>query len=129
MESKKIKPKIKIINIGKDEIKLKDENLIDMIKKQNTIDEKGEGFYMRVMKKIIKEKKEGNTRTKGADKEGMIILEVNERTHELMLRRGKINIGWRKCPIFKHYSVRRCFRCWGYYYIAINCTLMARNMP
>lgn len=47
---------------------------------------------------------------------------MDEETHDLILKRGKINIGWKKCMVFNHYSVRRCFNCWGYYYIAKNCT-------
>lgn len=39
-----------------------------------------------------------------------------------MLKRGKINIGWKICMIFNHYSVRRYFRCWDYYHIAQNYT-------
>lgn len=37
-------------------MKLKDENLIDTIKKQNTIDGNEERFYIRVVKKISKRK-------------------------------------------------------------------------
>lgn len=60
-----------------------------------------------MVKKIINEEREGSTKTRRGYKEGMLILEVDEITHELMLRRGNINIGWRKCPVFNHYSVRR----------------------
>jgi len=38
-----------------------------------------------------------------------------------MLRKEKLNIGWRKCMVFNHYSVKRCFKCWGYYHLAKNC--------
>lgn len=124
MESKKIKPKLKMINIDKEEIKLKDENLIEMIKKQNNMEGKEEGLlYIRVVKRIDNKGRGGNTRSRrGSRKEGSVILEVDEETHELMLRREKINIEWRKCRVFSHYTVRRCFRCWGYYHIAKNCT-------
>lgn len=46
-ETKNIKPKIKIINVGEEEMKLNDKNLVDRIKKQNKIDGKKEGFYIR----------------------------------------------------------------------------------
>lgn len=123
METRKIKPKIKVINVGEEEMKLNDRNLIDTITKQNKVDDKEEGFYLRVVKRIIKEGKKGNTRVRGGNnEEGSLILEADEVTHDLMLKKEKINIGWRKCRVFNHYSVRRCFKCWGYYHIAKNCT-------
>jgi hypothetical protein len=51
-----------------------------------------------------------------------MIIEADERTHELMLNQGKVNIGWKRCPVFNHISVKRCFKCWGYHHIAKNCT-------
>lgn len=51
-----------------------------------------------------------------------VILEVDETTQELMLRREKINIGWRRCLVLKFYSVKRCFKCWGHYHLARDCT-------
>lgn len=101
MEPKKIKPKLKIINVDEEEMKLKDEDLIDTIKKQNNIDGKG-GFYIRVVKRISNERRGGTTRTRRESKESSLILEVDEVTHELILKRGKINIGWRKCMVFNH---------------------------
>lgn len=122
MEPKKIKPKLKIINVDEEEMKIKDEDLIDTIKKQNNIDGRGGGFHIRVVKRISNKRRGGTTRTRRESKEGSLILEVDEVTHELILKRGKINIGWGKCMVFNHYSLRRCFRCWGYYHIAKNCT-------
>src|SRR5580765_111126 len=53
---------------------------------------------------------------------GSLILEVDEMTHELMLKRIKINIGWNKCPVFEYYNVKRCYKCWGFRHIAKNCS-------
>lgn len=52
MEPKKIKPKLKVLNVDEDEMKLKDEDLIDTIKKQNNFDGNERGFYIRVVKRI-----------------------------------------------------------------------------
>jgi len=40
-----------------------------------------------------------------------------------MLRREKLNIGWKKCMVFNHHreSVKRSFKYWGYYHLAKNC--------
>lgn len=117
-ESKGSKPKIKVINVGEEEIQLDDVSLIDTIKKQNKIDEEA---YMKIVKRIVKKRREDNTRAGGGRQvEGSVIMEVDEMTHEL-LRREKLNIGWRKCLVFDHYTVKRCFKCWGYYHIAKNC--------
>lgn len=39
-----------------------------------------------------------------------------------MLGREKINIGWRKSRVLRYYRIKRCFKCWGYYHLAKNCT-------
>ncbi|KZC11746.1 hypothetical protein WN55_03583 [Dufourea novaeangliae] len=102
---------------------LKDENLIDTILKQNEINGREEGVYIKVVKKINKENKEDNPQTRGKRRQGgSLILEVDKRTHERMIRQEKINIGWRKCLVFDYYNVKRCFKCWGYYHIAKYCT-------
>lgn len=79
------------------------------------------GFYIRVVKRIVKEEKEGNLQNERRYKEGSLLLEVDKGTHELMLQREKINIKWRKCLVI-NVSVRRCFKCWGYHHIARNCS-------
>lgn len=43
-ESPQMKPKVKIINIGEDEMKLDDDSLMNTIKKQNRIEAASEGF-------------------------------------------------------------------------------------
>jgi len=50
------KPKIKIINVGEEEIKMEDIDLVDTIKKQNRIEATSEDFHIRILKKLIKEK-------------------------------------------------------------------------
>lgn len=59
MESLQMKLKIKIINIREDEMKL-DDSLMTTIKKRNRIEAVSEGFHMRIVKRITKEKKNGN---------------------------------------------------------------------
>ncbi|XP_071579731.1 uncharacterized protein [Temnothorax nylanderi] len=125
LEQKKIEPKIKIINVGKEEMELEEENLIDTIIKQNKIDGDRNGFFIRVVKKIVKERKNSNNNMRlreEGNEEGSIILEADEMTQRMMLEREKVNLGWRKCRVFKYLSVKRCFKCWGYYHIAKNCT-------
>jgi len=70
---------------------------------------------MRIVKRMVKQK------IINQKEEGSIIMEV-EKTHELILRKAKLNVRWKKCPVFNHINVKRCFKCWGYYHIAKNCT-------
>lgn len=119
-ESPRMKPKIKIINIDEEELKLEDEKLIHTVVKQNGIDAVNDEFSMRIMKRLVRGK--SNKQSIRREGEGSVILEVDEVTHQFMLRKGKLNIGWRKCPIFNHISVKRCYKCWGFYHIAKNCT-------
>lgn len=78
---------------------------------------------MRLVKRLLKKKNKDNSQSGSKGKEGgSVIIEVDEGTHNLMVKKEKLNIGWRKCPVFNYYSVKRCFKCWGYYHIAKNCT-------
>lgn len=114
-EPLKMKPKIKIINISEEDMELDDEELIHTIEKQNSIN----GSHIRIVKRILKKKSQ--PRSKGKE-DGSVIIEVDEEIHNLIIMKGKLNIGWKKCPVFNHYSVKRCFKCWGFFHIAKNCT-------
>jgi len=64
------------------------------------------------VKRIVKEKRK-NQSERRRNKEESIIMEVDKETHELILKEAKLNVGWKKCPIFNHINVKRCFKCWG----------------
>lgn len=117
IDSVQSKPKIKVININEDEMVMKEEELIHTIKKQNSIEE----AQISIIKKIWRNRnKDGLSRSKEVDG-GAIILEVDEGTHSVMLKKEKLNIGWRKCRVFNHLNIKRCFKCWGFYHIAKYC--------
>lgn len=75
IESLQRKPKLKIVYIDEEEWNLSDEELINSIKKQNKFGIREEN--VRIVKRL---KTQSNRRSK---KEGAIIIEVDERTHEL----------------------------------------------
>ncbi|EZA58496.1 hypothetical protein X777_01117, partial [Ooceraea biroi] len=81
-------------------------------------DKNEKGFCLRILKKIIKGRKEEDKqpRRRGQE-EGNLILETDERTLELLLKKG-----WRKCIVSNYVSVIRCYNYWGYFHIAKNCT-------
>lgn len=119
-EPKKIQPKIKVLNVGEEEMKLDERDIVNTIIVQNKLKVERDGFYIRILKKIDNEGR--NRPGRRGKEEGSLILEVDELTHETMLQREKLNIGWRKCVALNYISVKRCYKCWGYYHIAKNCT-------
>lgn len=186
-ESKRLKHKIKIVNVGVEELKLDDNELIATIRRQNGFEERKENI-LRIEKRIFKGRrrageerivgrggetgggaKGGAERRNGGEeivvesnsynsyeqgrsseegrstevgrilvkgmnierrnvlenREGSLIIEVDEETHEIILGREKINVGWRKCRVFNHVNVKRCFKCWGFHHVAKYCTLYA----
>lgn len=97
MESRIMEPKLKITNIEEDEIKLEEEDLIELLIKQNQLEKERKGFHMKIVKKIIKgEENENRNLTRRRRNEGALILAVDETTHSWMLENKKVNIGWRK---------------------------------
>jgi len=112
------KPKVKIINIEED-MKLKDDELIGIIRRQNKINLNNED--MRIVKKIIK----NNNKSQREKEEDTVIIKMGEEIHKLILKKEKLNggkrkLGWKKLCLT--INVKRCFKCWGYYHIAKNCT-------
>lgn len=115
LEPKGTKPKIKVINVAEEEMELEEEKLLDTIMRQNKLEERREELYMRIIKKITKES------NRSGEGSGSLIIELDDKTHDIIIRRELINIGWRKCRIFNYHNVKRCFRCWGFHHIARNC--------
>lgn len=94
------------------------EELIHTVERQNNMD----GSHIEIVKRILKKKGIEKRQPRSKKKEGgSIIVEIDEETHNLILKKEKLNLGWKKCPVFNHYSVKRCFKCWGFYHIAKNC--------
>lgn len=118
-ESNQAQPKVKIVNIDSEEMKLEDDELIEIIKMQNRMEER-EGREIKIVKRLNRERDEEQIRRRG--NEGSLIMQMDEETHQEMLSRGKISVGWKKCAVYNHVNVKRCFKCWGYYHIAKNCT-------
>ena len=43
-----------------------------------------------------------------------MLLELDGVTHQQLLEREILYLGWQRCKIFDSANVRRCFNCWGY---------------
>ena len=109
------KPKLKIVGVHEDEIKMSDEAIVNAIKKQNCLTEKPEVRSLNVIKRIKKRADHDST-------SGTIIVEVDAQTYSEFVEMGKINLGWHKCKVFDYVGVMRCFKCWGFNHISKYCT-------
>jgi len=102
---------------------MEDKDLLNTIKKRNRVETNIDGFHMRRLKEIKRTDEERtNHSSRISKKEGSIIIELNENTHRLIMKERKVNVGWKKCTIFEHFNVKRCFKYWDYYHIAKYCT-------
>lgn len=111
IELRRKKPKLEIITINEEIMNLK-EDIIETIKKQNEIVGNIRETYIKIVKKIIRSKKENKSqpRRERRKEDGSLIIEVDKWTHELFKSREKLNIGWKK-SVFEYYNVKRCFKC------------------
>jgi len=66
-----------------------DDALIATIKKQNRIDAVNERFQMRLVKKMVKEKENVNNQRRSGKEESSVIIETDEETYALILRKEK----------------------------------------
>lgn len=112
-----MKPKLKIVYVGEDEMNLDDGDLATTIKKQNRLEEINKENHIRILRKITMKPRNGSQNMQV----GCVIIETDDITHDFLLNNGKVNIGWRKCRVFDHINVKRCFKCWGFHHMAKNC--------
>ncbi|EZA53813.1 hypothetical protein X777_06629 [Ooceraea biroi] len=120
IEPRNAQLKLKIFNVDEEEMKCNEKQIVGMIIKQNNLEEENRGFNMKIVKKIIKKGNENST-SRMKKEDGSLIIEVDDTTHEEMLRKEKINVRWKKCRVVNYVNVKRCFKCWGYYHVAANC--------
>ncbi|XP_015595099.1 uncharacterized protein LOC107267645 [Cephus cinctus] len=110
------KPKIRIIGIDAEEMEMNGSQMIETIKTQNDMN----ASHMKIIKKIRKIVRVGEQNDR-RNTEGTVILEVDTETHNKIIEKRKLNLGWKKCPVQDFVSVKRCFKCWGYNHIAKYC--------
>lgn len=103
-------PKIKIIGIEENLNEIEETDFIKKIIKQNELDVNNENIKIKVIKKIQR-----------TGKEGIMILEIDPKTHKIVVELQKLKIGWKKCRVFDYVSIIRCYKCWGYSHYAQEC--------
>lgn len=53
-------------------------------------------------------------------KSTLIVVEIDAKSCEKMLALGTIKIGWKICEVQDNIGILRCYKCSGYYHMAIN---------
>ncbi|XP_023312125.1 uncharacterized protein LOC111692378 [Anoplophora glabripennis] len=103
-------PRIKIIGVNEEDDDT-DDNLLNAIKDQNLTEHGSEeGFHLKIIKRIKK-----------ANREITLILEADSKTHNILLNKGKIFIGWSRGKAYDYVHVVRCFKCFGFNHMAKDC--------
>lgn len=105
------KPKLKIVNINSEDVSTEDDDLsiVDEIIKSNEIEIK-EDFHMKILKKFTNKYKNVS-----------LILETDPRTHNFLLNKIKVKVGWSRCSIFNHVSILQCYNCFNFGHYAKDC--------
>lgn len=103
---KKKTAQIKIVGLSDDVVT--EEEIFERIKSQNDIIDEESKINLVHVKKT----KRGSN---------IAIIEADENTHNKIVTKGKLNIGWRRCAAFEFINVPRCFKCQRFNHIAKYC--------
>lgn len=102
---------VKVVWIDKDEATLTDDEIINNIIQQNKISECSDNVKMKIVKRIINDKKNDFS----------VIIKVNPELQKMLLFLEKICLGWKQCKVVEHINILRCFKCCGYNHYANDC--------
>lgn len=107
METLHIKPKLKIINIDEDEMRMDDNDSLTTIKKWNKFDD----VHMLRVKKIIKNNDNNKLKRRGKGERRFYNNWSRGENAWYNLGKGKLNMRWKKYLVLNYISVKRCFKC------------------
>lgn len=105
------KPKMIIVGVEKHVINKTNDEIMDMIKNQNELEDAAN--QIEITWKYINKKKKNS---------GNIIVEVEPNIYEQLNTIGTVNIGWRQCRVYEYFNVLRCFKCARYHHKSTDCT-------
>lgn len=112
VQAPKIQKKyVKIVYIDNEEATLTDEQLVNDIIKQNKLRECLEKVEMKIVKRIVNDKKSDFN----------IIVEINLELQNVLLFMEKVSIGWKQYKVIEHVNIIRCFKCSGFNHYANEC--------
>lgn len=103
----KIKPRILISNM---KFKVAKEDIIEKLKKQNSLIENSElkliSFFERKINNVVKYS---------------AVVEIDADSFPKVIEAGKVNIGWERCKVFDGVDIVRCYKCKGFNHISSEC--------
>jgi len=105
---KKKKLKIKIFDVDKEDCE-QDQEFWKRIEEQN-------GFTRNTLLGQIVHKS-----LIGKSQRMMIIPEVDVKTHDVMLKEGRVKIELNICRVINYIGILRCYKCRGYYHFTRDC--------
>lgn len=107
LENKPRRPHLKIVGLNDS---LEDKDLLDCIRKQNTI---GNDVIIKVVKKWM---------NPASKKYSVLLLIEDVSVCNKFVEKGFINIGWDCCKVYEDFNVLRCFKCCGFNHKIKECT-------
>lgn len=107
---KTLQHRIKVVGVDESDFETDDSAMISKLIKQNDILNVDNSFNMRIMRK-----------TKVVKSKFNLIIELDQNTYSSVISKGKINIGWNRCPVYNEYGIVRCFKCCKYGHFIKDC--------
>lgn len=105
------RPRFKIIGVEQEEEALDDEKLLSTIIKQNGLNmQEGHEDMKIIYKKMNKKYKNVS-----------ISIESDPVMFNEIIKRGRLNIGWKKYRVLEDIYIIRCYKCWGFNHFAKEC--------
>lgn len=100
------KPRVKIVGVCDT---YNNDELLIAIKEQND-------YLMNAnieVKKILKKT--------GKDRPYDVVLEIDYDSYTELMKTKFVNLGWRRCKVFDHIHITRCYKCCGFAHISTEC--------
>lgn len=108
---KSLQHRVRIVGVDECEYDRNDSDILVKIVKQNDLNINDNTAKMDVIR-----------RTKIIRKKFSLVIELDQNTYNMIIKKEKINIGWNRCPIYDEYGIIRCFNCCKYGHFGRDCT-------
>lgn len=102
--------RVKIVGIDESEFNKENDEIVRKVIRQNDIHHENSDFKL----KIVRRSNVFNSRFN-------VICEVDTTTYNVFIAKGKLNIGWNRCPVYSEYGILRCFNCYRYGHLSKEC--------